>query len=461
MTKLLNVIIILLAIALVFVIWYPQHKENQPVRLRIACDSSVLSTPILVAIEESLFIKNRFIPELFFYSDPDSALARLFAGEFEMGVFPWGSVIKRIANHGETLRVVMAEVVRPTIPVDALVRRTASRPPRPGTAPPTGRTLDSLLRLRRIPTLSALRGQTLAYPPQLRDYVTLLLAGAGIQESDIRLIEAPMTALPGMIDSRTIDIAWLLERHVSQTVDYDVSLNYDTLSGALTRYIASPFPLAAVGANPRFFRNLSRTQRDRLSAALGAVGALIETRQTRAKQIVASHFPSRYDFQEAENARQLLMEQSRTLERARNEYAARLGAIAPRVRSLAEQCSTAFAAMQELYTAFDTIGSADRRLRLSFALVEASQNLGDLINRFGRLADTTAPDTALANGGRTLAMTADRWLGSNVRLPGVLRLREIDTSDVKALATRLLARGIINDTVGVSWILGEQPQIAR
>lgn len=461
MTKVLNAIIVLLAIALVLVIWYPQYKESKPVRLRILCDSSVLSTPVLVAIEESLFIENRFIPELFFYNDPDSALAQLFAGEFEMGVFPWSSIFKRIVNNGETLKVLMAEAARSTMPIDALVRRTSGKSSRQRPGAPTGGTLDSLLRLRRIPTPSILRGQTLGYPPQLRDYVALLLAGATIPSTDVRLVEAPMTVLPGMIDNETIGIAWLLERYVSRMMDYDVPLNYDTLSGALTRYITSPFPLAAVGINPRFFKALSRTQRHRLSAALGAAGALIETKHTRAKQIVASHFPSRFDVQEAENARRLLMEQSTLLERAYKEYLTRLGGTPPGVRELAEECSTAFAAMQNLYVTFDTIESPNRRLRFSFTLVEASQNLGDLLNRFGRLADTIAPDTALANSGRALAMTADRWLGSSVRLPAVLRLREIDTADVKALATRLLTYGIISDTIRVSPILVEQAQIAR
>ncbi len=461
MTKVLNLVIVLLAVALVLVIWYPQYKENQPVRLRILCDSSVLSTPVLVVIEESLFIENRFLPQVVFYSDPDSALARLFAGEFEIGVFPWSSIFKRIANNAETLKVIMAEAARPTMPIDALVRRSSNKPLIPTTTIPTGRVLDSLLRLRRIPTLSAFRGQAMGYPPQLRDYVTLLLAGAGMSETAFRLVEAPMTALPEMVDNGTVTVAWLLERHVSRMLDYDVSLNYDSLSGALTRYIASPFPLAAVGINPRFFNALSRTQRHRLSAALGAAGALIETRQTRVKQIVASHFPSRFDIREAENARRILMEQSTALESAYKAYASKVDTKLPAVRSLAEQCSSAFVLMQNLHTAFETTESPNSKLRLSFALVEAGQSLGELIGRFGRLADTTAPDTALASSGRALATTADRWIGSNVRLPAVLRLREIDTADVKALATRLLARGIIGDTVRISPILVGQSQIAR
>ncbi|MBM3314775.1 hypothetical protein FJY71_02885, partial [candidate division WOR-3 bacterium] len=200
MTKVLNVIIVLLAIALFLVVWYPQHKENQPMRLRIACDSSVTSVPVLVAMEESLFIQNRFRPEIVYYRDPDSALAALFAGEIEMGVFPWSTILKRIPLHGETLKVIMAEVARPTLPIDALVRRTTCKLPPAGTPQPTGDALDSLMRLRRIPALTAFRGRTLGYPPQLRDYVPALLAGAGMSMSDIRLVEAPLTALPGMID---------------------------------------------------------------------------------------------------------------------------------------------------------------------------------------------------------------------------------------------------------------------
>ena len=47
MTKLLNVLIVLLGVLLVFVIVYPQIQQNRPLPVRFACDSSIASLPVI------------------------------------------------------------------------------------------------------------------------------------------------------------------------------------------------------------------------------------------------------------------------------------------------------------------------------------------------------------------------------------------------------------------------------
>ena len=128
MTKLLNVLIVLLAALLVFVILYPQIQQNRPIDLKFACDSSATSLPILVGIDESLFVKNRINPTLVFYSDPDQAIADLFAGKMDVGVFPWSTVLKHAIARGETLQVFMNEDFKQSLPVDAIVAPLKSSP---------------------------------------------------------------------------------------------------------------------------------------------------------------------------------------------------------------------------------------------------------------------------------------------------------------------------------------------
>uniref|UniRef100_A0A7C4GDH4 ABC transporter substrate-binding protein n=1 Tax=candidate division WOR-3 bacterium TaxID=2052148 RepID=A0A7C4GDH4_UNCW3 len=264
MIKLLNIIIVLLAAALIAVILYPQIQENRPLPLRLACDSSITSLPFLVAVEETLFTKNRLDPELRFYSDPDSALADLFAGKTDVGIFPWSSVLKRMATHKETLRVFMSIEFRPALPVDAIACRKNAR----------------------IKQLTDLKGKSLAYPPQFRDYVVPLLAAVNLTPAQVKASEVPFSAIPGLLAAGTVDAAWLLE---PQLCPLDVA-SYDTISGATTRYVSGPFPGAAVGFSPQFLRTTSKTVRMRLKIATDAAVAHIEGKPDKARQTLGRYF---------------------------------------------------------------------------------------------------------------------------------------------------------------------------
>ncbi|MBM3315957.1 ABC transporter substrate-binding protein, partial [candidate division WOR-3 bacterium] len=269
MTKLLNLIIVLLAAALVAVILYPQLQENRPRRLRLACDSSIAALPFLVGVDETLFAKNRLDPDLVFYSDPDSALADLFAGKTDVGVFPWSTVLKRMAVHRETLRVFMTVEFRPALPVDAIASQKKAR-------------------IRR---LLDLKGKRFVYPPQFRDYLGPLLAAVGLTPAQVKASEVPFAAVPGQLEAGTADAAWLLE---PQLCPLDFA-RYDTISGAATRYLAGPFPAAAIGFSPQFLKSTTKTVRVRLKMAADAAAAVIDARPDAAKQILGRYFPYCFD----------------------------------------------------------------------------------------------------------------------------------------------------------------------
>ncbi|MEO0085792.1 MAG: ABC transporter substrate-binding protein [candidate division WOR-3 bacterium] len=265
MIKLLNIIIVLLAAALVAVILYPQIQENRPLPLRLACDSSVTSLPFLVGIQETLFAKNRLDPSLTFYSDPDSALADLFAGKTDVGVFPWSAVLKRMAANRETLRVFMSMEFRPALPVDAIATSKKAR----------------------IKQLIDLKGKRLAYPPQFRHYIVPLLAAINLNPAQVKLSEVAFSDMPAQLAAGKVDAAWLLE---PQLCALDLA-SYDTISGITTRYVTAPFPGAAVGFSPQFLKNTSKTARMRLKIATDAAAAHIENRPDVARRILGQSFP--------------------------------------------------------------------------------------------------------------------------------------------------------------------------
>jgi len=265
MTKLLNVLIVLLAALLVYVILYPQIQQNRPIDLKIACDSSATSLPLLVGVDETLFVKNRINPTLVFYSDPDQALADLFAGKVDVGVFPWSTVMKRIVTKNETLKVFMGEEFRQALPVDAIV------------AP-----LKSPVR-----TAADIRGRRFIYPPQVRDYIAVMLTSLGLKKEDVKLAEVPFSSIPQELASGACDAAWVIEPQLCpiDTMQYRI-IQYS----ALARFVSQPFPGAAVGFAPRFAQSYRQGPK-RLKIATDAAVAIIETKTDIAKQILAKYFP--------------------------------------------------------------------------------------------------------------------------------------------------------------------------
>jgi NitT/TauT family transport system substrate-binding protein len=264
MTKLLNLLIVVLAAALVFVILYPQVQQNRPTQVRIACDSSVTSLPALVGVEESLFAKERIVATIVFYADPDQALADLFAGQYDAGVFPWSTILRRAVDKGETLKVLLSEEFRQPLPVEAIVAPTKSK----------------------VKAMTDLRGQRFAYPPQLRDYVPVMLLSLGMRPEDVKLSEVPLSLMLGQLDAGALDAAWVMEPLLS-SID---STRYRTVqSAAAASYVSQPFPGAAFGVSPRLLKQ-HRLAGGRLKVATDAAVAFTETKSDTARAIVGRYF---------------------------------------------------------------------------------------------------------------------------------------------------------------------------
>jgi len=273
MTKLLNVLIVLLAAALIFVIIYPQVQQNRPLNVRFACDSTVASLTFLVGVQESAFVKEKIVPELVFYSDPDKALGELFAGKTDVGVFPWSAVLKRIAEKGETLRVLLSEDYRPALPVEAIVAPVKSP----------------------VKTVADLKGRRFVYPPEMRDYVPVFLLNAGLTAEQVKLTEVPLSGLIDQMTGGAADAAWLIEPLLCPL---DSTQFRVVQPAACVRYVSQPFPGACIGFSSAYAKR-SRVAGGRLKVSTDAAVALSETKADLAKEILARYFPSvanRYQF---------------------------------------------------------------------------------------------------------------------------------------------------------------------
>jgi hypothetical protein len=265
MTKLLNLLIVVLAAALVFVILYPQIQQSRPLAVRFACDSSVAATPFIVAVEESLFIKNKIIPELVFYSDPDKALDDLFAGKVEAGVFPWTTILRHAVEKGETLKVLLSLDYRQSLPVDAIV----------------------VPRKSGVKTVADLKGKRLIYPPQLRDCIPVFLLNAGLTAEQLKLSEVPFSSLVEQLRAGAADAAWIIEPLVCPIESTEFRI---LQAAALPRYVSQPFPGAAVGYGKKL-TGMSRVAGGRIKVSTDAAVAFAESKADLAKGMVAKYFP--------------------------------------------------------------------------------------------------------------------------------------------------------------------------
>ncbi|MEO0093346.1 MAG: ABC transporter substrate-binding protein [candidate division WOR-3 bacterium] len=234
MNKLLNLIILLLALALVAVIVYPQWQESRPVKVRLGCDSTVTSTVFFVAQERGFFKDNRIIPEFVFFSDPQMALDALFRGEIDCGIFPWHLIFQRIATAQETVKVFISQDFRASLPVDALIVKPQSK----------------------ITKLADLKKKKIGYPNQLRDIMPALFEGAGLNPKDFNLVEMANRALFPQVLQGTLDACLVLEPERYRALVAQAQVIADA---PLAKYIISPFPGAAIGYTSSFLLKNRKT----------------------------------------------------------------------------------------------------------------------------------------------------------------------------------------------------------
>lgn len=173
--------------------------------------------------------------------------------------------MKRIVSKNETLQVFLSEDFRQSLPVDAIVAPLKSP----------------------VKTAADIRGRRFIYPPQVRDYIPVMLTSLGLRVEDVKLAEVPFSTLTQELAAGTCDAAWVIEPQLCplDTTQYRV-IQYS----ALPRFVSQPFAGAAIGFAPRFPKTYRQGPK-RLKIATDAAVAIIETKTDVAKQILGRYFP--------------------------------------------------------------------------------------------------------------------------------------------------------------------------
>jgi ABC-type nitrate/sulfonate/bicarbonate transport system substrate-binding protein len=220
MKKLLNLIILILALLLVAIIWYPQWKANKPVVVRIGCDSTVTSTIFIVTNQKLFFQNERVIPEFIYYADPQAMLTDLLNEKIECAVSPWGALLKMVdVDQDSSFKVLASGDFRTSIPVDAIVTLPSNK--------------------TKIKILGDLRKKRLGYPFQLKELVPVVLKSLNLTPNDITLVDMSNNSLINALQQNKIDAAWILEPERTLALSQGISLIEEPI---LPKYIVAPFP---------------------------------------------------------------------------------------------------------------------------------------------------------------------------------------------------------------------------
>lgn len=239
MTKLLNVIIVLLALVLVFIIVYPQWQESRPVIVKIGCDSTASATLFAVAQEKGFFKTERVIPELVYYAEPKVMLEDLTLGKIQCAITPWQTLLHQVPVASDSFKVLSSVEFRVSIPIDAILIN-------PDVAAQKSKT--------KIKELKDLKNKRLGYPPQMRELIPVILKQIGIKETEIKLTEMSNSALVLALSQNQLDAIFVLEPERTSALNQGKVILAEAI---LPKNIIAPFP----GAAYTITRNLIKEQR--------------------------------------------------------------------------------------------------------------------------------------------------------------------------------------------------------
>lgn len=254
MKRTLDIIILLFAIVLIFILVYPQYKASKPTIAKIGCDFSVSSLPLFVAEEQGFFKNQKVEAQLLFYNDPEKALKDLFSDTIQCGIFPWFSILKRTTNN-ESVKVFLSEEFREAVPMGVIVTKRGSR----------------------IKLLEDLKGKRLGIPPWCRGIISYIVPGVEIAE------EKPQE-LFSLLDKGDVDAILLLEPYRTLAIEKGLQVIED----APFSLLLIPFPANGIGVSSRFlYKNKGGVKR--MVIALDNALGFINKNPGKARDILAKY----------------------------------------------------------------------------------------------------------------------------------------------------------------------------
>lgn len=266
----LNVLIIIGALALLFVVGYPQYKESQPSKVRFGVDKSYSSVPFYVAYKDTTrryFAIEKIEPE--FVEITGDPLQGLKDGLYDVAAVPWYWLIVSPALDGDTVKALGAVELK------------------------SGKALDGIIvpEKSRITTLRDLRRKRLGYLVQ-DEYIVNLLLKRIEEEADITDIEKMPLQPEEMytaFEDKKVDALYLLDPYRGYMVYMG---NRSLYEGLISSYIVPSMPYAAFVMRKKYVKEEDRLAAIRVKNAVDAALSYL----TRNPDVVKNYVVNEHDW---------------------------------------------------------------------------------------------------------------------------------------------------------------------
>lgn len=261
--RLLNVLIILGALVLLFVVGYPQYKESLPSKIKIGIDKSYASLPFYVAKEDTTrqyFVIEKIEPE--FIEIEGDPLQGIKDGLYDIAAVSWYSFLMSPDYDGDTLKACGSIELK------------------------SGKVLDAFIvpEKSKIKKLGDLKGKRLGYLINDEYLVDLILSK--MEEDEITGIEKVLLQtdeITTAFDDKKVDAIYLIDPYRG----YMVYRNYKVLyQGLISYYIVPSMPYAAIVMRKNFLKDENRLGAIRIKNAIEATLSYMTKNPEFAKRLI-------------------------------------------------------------------------------------------------------------------------------------------------------------------------------
>ena len=237
MKTILNILIVILLAALLYVLIYPQYQENKVQQVKIACDSSIALVVYFVAQDTGFFKNEKIEPTFVFYQNPNEGIEKIFKNECDMGIFPWFVVFDYLKNKNETLMVFTSYEFQSGITVDAIIVN------------------QKKLKSKEKITFSLLNKKKFGVPFGYLPIAKEILERSGVDIKTVTFYEGSFGEIYEKFLKGELDAGLFIEPYRSLLIKEGY---YVLLEGPLPKIYLPSYPGYAVGFSKNFFNKKRR-----------------------------------------------------------------------------------------------------------------------------------------------------------------------------------------------------------
>jgi ABC-type nitrate/sulfonate/bicarbonate transport system substrate-binding protein len=261
--RLLNVLILIGALALLFVVGYPQYKESLPSELRIGVDKSYASVPFYIAKEDTTrkyFTLEKVTPV--FVEINGDPLQGLKDGLYDVVAVPWYWLMIAPANNGDTVKAFGSIEIKSGKGLDAIVIPAKTK----------------------INRLSDLKSKRLGYKAG-DEYLINLIVARMAEDKITKITPVPLQTdeiITAFADGK-VDALFVIDPYRGYLV-YNGS--QVLMEGVISYYVVPSMPYAAIVMRKNFVKEENKLAAIRIKNAIEAALSYITRNPKVARDMV-------------------------------------------------------------------------------------------------------------------------------------------------------------------------------